>query len=508
MRLRELVEGSAAVAETSSRKAKVARLAACLRALAPGEIALGVAALSGASHERLGIGPAALGAAASTPAAAMPSLELGELARVLAELGALAGRGSSGERASRLGALFARATAEEQRFLAHWLGGGLRQGAALGLVAEAVAQASGATGEAVRRALAVRGDLGVVAHAALTEGPAALDRFRLELFRPLLPMLAQPAADAAAAVAELGEAALEWKLDGARVQVHKDGEVVRIFTRRLNEVGSALPELIEAARRIPARSAVLDGEAIALRADGRPEPFQVTMRRFGRRLDVARLRQELPLSTFFFDCLHLEGDDLIARPTSERFAALAGAVPEALRVPRLVTADPEAAEAFLDVALAAGHEGLMAKSLVAPYDAGGRGGAWKKIKVAHTLDLVVLAAEWGSGRRRGWLSNLHLGARDPASGGFVMLGKTFKGLTDALLDWQTRELLTREIGRDEATVYVRPELVIEVALSGVQTSPHYPAGLALRFARVRRYRPDKRSEDADTLDAVRALHVG
>jgi DNA ligase 1 len=373
---------------------------------------------------------------------------------------------------------------------------------------EAVARASGAPGDAVRRALALSGDLGAVALAALTEGAGALDRFRLELFRPLLPMLAQPADDAAAALAELGEAALEWKLDGARVQVHKSGDVVRVFTRRLNEVSEALPEVLEAARSLPVRSAVLDGEAIVLRRDGRPEPFQVTMRRFGRRLDVPRLRQALPLSVFFFDCLHLGGDDLVARPTRDRFAALASAVPDALRVPRLVTADPEAAEAFLDAALAAGHEGVMAKSLVAPYDAGGRGGAWRKLKVAHTLDLVVLAAEWGSGRRRGWLSNLHLGARDPANGGFVMLGKTFKGLTDALLEWQTRELLAREIARDDTTVFVRPELVIEVALSGVQTSPHYPAGMALRFARVRRYRPDKEAEDADTLDAVRALHAG
>jgi DNA ligase-1 len=309
-------------------------------------------------------------------------------------------------------------------------------------------------------------------------------------------------------LAELGEAALEWKLDGARVQVHKDGDGVRVFTRRLNEVGDGLPELIEAVRALPVRSAVLDGEAIALRPDGRPEPFQVTMRRFGRRLDVERLRRELPLSVLFFDCLHLDGEDLLARPTRDRFAALATAAPEPLRVPRLVTAEPEAAEAFLDAALSAGHEGLMAKSLDAPYDAGGRGGAWRKIKVAHTLDLVVLAAEWGSGRRRGWLSNLHLGARDPASGGFAMLGKTFKGLTDALLAWQTRELLAREIGRDETTVYVRPELVVEIALSGVQSSPHYPAGLALRFARVRRYRPDKRAEDADSVDAVRALHAG
>ncbi len=507
MLLRELVASSEVVSNTPSRNAKVARLAECLRALAPDEIALGVAALSGALPERLGVGPAALAEAQRVAAAATAGLTLGELARAFAELGAVGGRGSSRERATRLAALFARATAEEQRFLAALIAGGLRQGAALGLVAEALAHASGASGDAVRRALAVGGDLGRVAHSALTEGPAALARFRLELFRPLLPMLAQPADDAAAALAELGEAALEWKLDGARVQVHKSGDDVRVFTRRLNEVGDALPELIEAARSLPARSLVLDGEAIALRVDGRPEPFQLTMRRFGRRLDVARLRRELPLSVLFFDCLHLEGDDLIARPTRDRHAALASAVPEALRVPRLVTADAVAAEAFLDATLAAGHEGVMAKSLVAPYDAGGRGGAWRKIKVAHTLDLVVLAAEWGSGRRQGWLSNLHLGARDPASGAFAMLGKTFKGLTDALLEWQTRELLAREIGRDESTVYVRPELVVEIALSGVQTSPHYPAGMALRFARVRRYRTDKHAADADTLDAVRALHA-
>jgi len=289
------------------------------------------------------------------------------------------------------------------------------------------------------------------------------------------------------------------------VQVHKQGDLVRVFTRRLNDVSEALPELIETVRTLPARSLVLDGEAIALRRDGRPEPFQVTMRRFGRRLDVPRLRAELPLSTLFFDCLHLDGEDLIARPTAERFAALAAVVPEALRVKRLVTADPETAEAFFDAALARGHEGLVAKSLEASYEAGGRGGAWRKLKAVHTLDLVVLAAEWGSGRRRGWLSNLHLGARDPSTGGFAMLGKTFKGLTDAVLEWQTREVLAREIGRDATTVYARPELVVEIALAGVQTSPHYPAGLALRFARVRRYRPDKRAEDADAIDTVRAL---
>jgi len=506
MLLRELVAASEAVAATRSRNAKVERLAACLTGLAPDEIALGVAALSGELPERLGVGPAALTEASRSPASTEATLTLAELERTLAEIGARTGPGSARERANLLGGLFARATAAEQAFLAQLALGGLRQGAAAGLVVEAVARAGSVSVDSVRHALAVSGDLGAVARAALTGGAPALDAFRLTLFQPLLPMLAQPADDLRLALEALGEAALEWKLDGARVQAHKQGEVVRVFTRRLNEVSDALPELVEAVRALPARSLVLDGEAIALRRDGRPEPFQVTMRRFGRRLDVERLRSELPLSGFFFDCLHLDGDDLIARPTAERFAALAGVVPEAQRVPRLVSADPEAAESFLDAALAAGHEGLMAKSLGAPYDAGGRGGAWRKLKTAHTLDLVVLAAEWGSGRRRGWLSNLHLGARDPATGGFAMLGKTFKGLTDEVLAWQTRELLAREVARDAYTVYVRPELVVEIALSGVQTSPHYPAGMALRFARVRRYRPDKRAEDADALEAVRALH--
>jgi DNA ligase-1 len=507
MRLGELVAVSEAVAATRSRNEKVARLAACLRALAEDEIAFGVAALAGRLPERHGVGFAAIGEASAAPAAAEATLALAEVARALAELAALAGRGSAGERRRRLGALFARATPAEQRFLAGLLAGGLRQGAAEGLVLEALARASGAPPEAVRRALAVSGALAALARAALSGGAPALAGFRLALFRPLPPMLAQPADDPAGALADFGSAAFEWKLDGARVQLHKDGEQVRIYSRRLNDVSEALPEIVEAGRALPARSAVLDGEAIALRPDGRPEPFQTTMRRFGRRLDVARLRRELPLATFFFDCLHLEGDDLLALPTRERFAALAGAVPEALRVPRIVSADAEEAERFYDAALAAGHEGVMAKALDAPYEAGGRGGAWRKLKTAQTLDLVVLAAEWGSGRREGWLSNLHLGARDPEKGAFAMLGKTFKGLSDALLEWQTRELLAREIARDAQTVHVRPELVVEIALSGVQTSPHYPAGLALRFARVRRYRPDKRPEDADTLDAVRALHA-
>ncbi len=507
MRLAELAAVSSALAATRSRRDKVARLAAFLRALGSDELELGVSALAGRLPARLGVGWAGVAQAARSAAASEPTLELAELARELAALAALSGEGSTRERRRRLGALFARATHEEQRFVASWLAGGLRQGAAEGLVLEALARAAGVSGDLVRRAHAVSGDLAALARAALTGGAAALAGFGLTLFRPLPSMLAQPAAGVGEVLAQLGRAAFEWKLDGARVQVHKQGALVRVFSRRLNEVSDAVPEIVEAVRALPAKSLVLDGEAIALRADGAPEPFQLTMRRFGRRSDVARLRRELPLACFFFDCLYLDGEDLLARPTSERFDALAASVPPALRVQRIVSADAAEAEAFYDAALAAGHEGVMAKSLVAPYEAGSRGGAWRKLKAAHTLDLVVLAAEWGSGRRRGWLSNLHLGARDPASGGFAMLGKTFKGLSDALLEWQTRELLAREVARDAITVFVRPELVVEIALAGVQTSPHYPAGLALRFARVRRYRPDKRSEDADTLEAVRALHA-
>jgi DNA ligase-1 len=320
-------------------------------------------------------------------------------------------------------------------------------------------------------------------------------------------MLAQPAADPEEALARLERAALELKLDGARVQVHKAGDEVRVWSRRLHEVTAAVPEVVEAVRALPARELVLDGEAIALAPDGRPRPFQETMRRFGRRLDVERMRAALPLDAFFFDVLYRDGAETLDAPAAERSAILADALPPRLVVPRLVTADVAEAERFLDEAIERGHEGAMAKALDAPYAAGARGRSWLKLKLAHTLDLVVLAAEWGSGRREGWLSNLHLGARDPDTNGFVMLGKTFKGLTDEVLAWQTTELLAREIGRDAWTVHVRPELVVEIALSDVQTSPGYPAGLALRFARVKRYRPDKGAADADTLATVRTLHA-
>jgi DNA ligase-1 len=320
-------------------------------------------------------------------------------------------------------------------------------------------------------------------------------------------MLADSAEDVGAALGQLGEGAFEFKLDGARIQVHKSGQDVRIYTRTLNDVTGSAPELVELVQTLPARELVLDGEVIALRENGLPQPFQVTMSRFGRKLNVERLRKELPLTPFFFDLLHVDEQTMIDQPASERFAALAGIVPSAAAIPRLVTASAGEAAAFLDQARSAGHEGLVAKALDAPYDAGRRGSSWLKVKFTETLDLVVLAVEWGSGRRQGWLSNLHLGARDPAQGGFVMLGKTFKGLTDATLEWQTRELLQREIGRNEYTVFVKPELVVEIAFDDIQSSSRYPGGMALRFARVKRYRPDKRAEEADTIERVRELYT-
>src|SRR5438105_3158995 len=349
---------------------------------------------------------------------------------------------------------------------------------------------------------------GHAAHAALTEGAAGLTSFRVELFRPLQPMLAQAAADVKDALTRLGEgeAAFEYKLDGARIQVHKAGDEVRVFSRQLNDVTQAVPEVVETVRRLPLADAILDGEAIALRPDGTPLPFQVTMRRFGRKLDVERLRADLPLAFFFFDLLYADGAPLLDEPYARRFAALAAAVPAEQRVPRIVTSDAGAAAVFFQRAIAAGQEGLMAKALDARYDAGARGAAWLKLKPAHTLDLVVLAAEWGHGRRHGRLSNLHLGARDADAGGFVMLGKTFKGMTDEMLEWQTAKLLELETRRDTYVVYVRPELVVEVAFNGIQESPTYAGGLALRFARVVRYRPDKAAEQSDTIATVRELH--
>jgi len=508
MRLADLVATSRRVAETRARSEKTGALADLLRRLGPEEIDIAVAFLSGHLRQgRIGLGGAALRSAITGSSAAEPTLTLGEVDAAFARIAAASGAGSTAARAGLLADLLGRATRDEQDFLVRLIFGELRQGALAGLMADALAAAAELPADEVRRALMLAGELPAVARAALTEGRAGLGRFHLQLFRPLQPMLAQPAADISEALERLGEAALELKLDGARVQVHKAGADVRVYSRRGNDVTHAVPELVEAVQALPAREILLDGEVIALRPDGSPHPFQLTMRRFGRKLDVPRLRGELPLTPFFFDILHLDGQDLIDRPAGERFLALGEAV-SSLAVPRIVTADPEEADAFFADALARGHEGIMAKATDAPYEAGRRGFSWLKVKPAHTLDLVVLAAEWGHGRRQGWLSNLHLGARDPENGGFVMLGKTFKGLTDETLVWQTKKFQELAIGTDGWTVHIRPELVVEIAFSDVQESPHYPGGMALRFARVKRYREDKIAEEADTIETVRKIFAG
>ena len=505
MQLAELATASAALAATGSRLAKVALLRDSLRKLGQEERIAGAAWLAGTlPGGRIGLGPAAVRELGNIPPAPTPSLTVAEAARRIEALRTIAGKGSAARRREALGELFGRATAAEQTFLARLLLGELRQGALEGVMAEAIAAAAELPPADVRRAIMLAGDVAPVAAAALEHGAAGLARFRLRLYEPVRPMLASPAADLPSALAALGEAALEYKLDGARVQVHKGDAGVRIYSRTGRDVTASLPEIEAAVAALPSRSLIVDGEAIALDPAGRPRPFQETMRRFGRSRGVHDLRRELPMSLFSFDCLHAEGDDLIDAGTALRFERLAAAVPPALCVPRQVVADAEEGERFLVGALALGHEGVMAKALDAPYEAGNRGAAWLKVKVAHTLDLVVLAAEWGSGRRRGWLSNLHLGARDP-SGGFVMLGKTFKGLTDELLAWQTERLQSLAVETDGHVVRVRPALVVEIAFIELQRSPRYPGGLALRFARVLRYRPDKTAAEADTIETVRAL---
>ena len=513
MLFHELVQTSRSVAETSGRLAKIELIAALLKRADPEQIEIAIAFLSGAPRQgRIGIGYAALQAAKPGQAAGAPTLELATIDATLHRLANIAGKGSAQAKERLLRDLLTHATAQEQEFLLRLIEGELRQGALEGLVTEAVALAAGLEAEAVRRATMLAADLGRVAHAALTQGAAGLTRFHVELFRPLQPMLAQAADDVKDALARLGQgegeggAAFEYKLDGARIQVHKAGDEVRVFSRQLNDVTQAVPEVVEAVRRLPLADAILDGEAIALRPDGTPLPFQVTMRRFGRKLDVARLRAELPLAPFFFDLLYADGAPLLDEPYARRYAALAAAVPDEQRAPRIVTSDAGEAAAFFERAVAAGQEGLMAKALDARYDAGARGAAWLKLKAVHTLDLVVLAAEWGHGRRRGRLSNLHLGARDADAGGFVMLGKTFKGMTDEMLEWQTAKLLELETRREAHVVYVRPELVVEVAFNGIQASPTYSGGLALRFARVVRYRPDKSPGQSDTIETVRELY--
>jgi DNA ligase-1 len=509
MLLHELVATSEHVRAASGRREKVARLSACIRRLAPDEIEAGVNYLAGRLPQGgIGIGPAVLKTSFPAPSLETAMLSLGDADQTFHDIARSTGSGSAEHRRRLLGHLLSKATESEQRFLVRLVLGELRQGALEGLMVEAVAAAAGVASSEIRRALMLSGDLAAVARTMLSDGRPGLGQFALNLLQPIHPMLAQPAADVDDALQKLGgTAAFEHKMDGARIQVHKLGEDVRIFTRALNDVTSSVPEIVETVRALPSRAIVLDGEALAFRPDGIPHPFQITMRRIGRKLDVAEVVRSMPLNAVFFDCLHLDGRDVIDLPAEHRIAALHAALPPALVTPRMVTRDVHAAEMFLQEALARGHEGVMAKALDAPYEAGRRGKVWLKVKRAHTLDLVVLAAEWGHGRRQGTLSNLHLGARDPAHGGFVMLGKTFKGMTDEMLRWQTAKLQELEIARDAATVYVRPELVVEIAFNDLQVSPHYPAGLALRFARVKRYRPDKSPEQADTIDGVRALAV-
>jgi ATP-dependent DNA ligase I len=508
MLLGEVAAASADVAATSSRRTKVERLSSVLAALRPEEVPIAVAYLSGVLPQgSIGVGWASL-KDLPPPGSAPVALELIEVDTALRRIGAMAGSGSQAARRTALHGLFARATAAEQDFLRGLLMGEIRQGALEGVMVDAVSRAANVPLTDVRRAAMLTGDLGATASSALAGGSAALARFRLSLLTPLQPMLAQSAEDVPSALARISPAAVEWKLDGARIQVHRLGEEVRVFTRNLADVTDRVPEIVAAILELPLEAAVFDAEAIALRPDRRPHPFGLTMSRFGSRSrkDLTEFQTQYPLSPFVFDVLHLDGDDLLDRPAADRFAALDEALPESLRVPRIVTGDAEEAERFLDDALARGHEGVMVKALDAPYEAGRRGAGWIKVKRADTLDLVVLAAEWGHGRRQGWLSNLHLGARDPETGGFVMLGKTFKGMTDEMLAWQTERFQEIETGREGITVYVRPEIVVEVAFDGLQPSPRYPGGLALRFARVKGYRPDKRADEADTIETVRAIH--
>lgn len=504
-----MVATSIDVGATSSRLTKVARIADLLTRAAPDPevVAITVSWLSGELPQRqIGVGWASLRSRPS--AAAEPQLTVAGVHAAFTEIGAVAGKGSQARRADLLATLFAAATESEQTFLVRLLSGELRQGALAGIMADAVAKAAGIPTTAVQRAAMLGGDLPSAAAAALSGGAVALQAFTLRVGQPVGPMLAQTATSVADALEKHGGTAIfEAKLDGARVQIHRAGDAVTVYTRSLDDVTARLPEVVAATLALPVRDLIADGEAIALRPDNRPHRFQVTASRFGRSVDVDAAQTAQPLSVFFFDLLHCDGVDLLDAPTTERLAALDALVPASQRVDRLATSDPDAAAAFLQATLAAGHEGVMAKAPGAPYLAGRRGAGWLKVKPVHTLDLVVLAVEWGSGRRSGKLSNIHLGARDATTGEFIMVGKTFKGMTDAMLDWQTARFGELAVGStDGYVVQLRPEQVVEIALDGVQRSTRYPGGLALRFARVLRYRDDKSPAEADTIDNVRALY--
>ena len=502
----EIVAVSAAVASTRSRTAKAEAMAALLRRAAPDEVEPVTGWLAGEPRQgRLGVGWRTLRGPATDPAASS-SLTVAAVDAALSELAGLSGAGSAARREILLRSIFAAATAAEQQFLVRLLAGELRQGALQGVVLEAVAAAADVPAVSVRRAFMLSGTLPGTAATALTGGVPALDATRLEVGRPVHPMLASPGSSLEAALTDLGaDVTVEFKLDGARIQVHRDGDVVRVWTRTLREVTDGVPELVELIRTLPCRTAVLDGETLALDDDGRPRAFQDTMSRFGSDGSDAGVL----LSPFLFDVLHLDGRDLLDEPLAVRLDALAGLLADdehaPLRMPGVRRPDPEQAARVLDDALSAGHEGVVVKALDAPYAAGRRGKAWQKVKPVHTLDLVVIGVEWGYGRRSGQLSNIHLGARDPDGGEPVMVGKTFKGMTDALLEWQTRTFPDHVRAQEAWGLRLRPELVVEIAVDGAQRSTRYPGGVALRFARVLRYRPDKTPAEADSIDAVRAL---
>jgi DNA ligase-1 len=495
--LADVVSASKAVTETSSRSAKVAILAELLRGLEPEEVPLAVGFLAGMPRQgRVGVGYSTV-YGIDRPPASDPTLTIVELDRAIAEIPETTGSGSGAKRRQILGELLGRATEQEADFVRRLLTGELRQGALAGVMIDAVAKAAGVSGELARRALMLSGDLTRTAEVAMGSGEEGLREVGFEIFRPILPMLASTAETVEEAMQSFDRASVEWKLDGIRIQIHRRGVDVRIYTRNLNEITETLPGIVEAVRRLPVAQAVFDGEALWMGDDG-PAAFQDT---------VSRIDSDAPpegIVTFLFDVLHVDGEDLLDTPLAERAARLDTLAPQ-LRIPAVLTSDPHEGQRVLDEALRVGHEGAVVKDAASLYSAGRRGKAWRKVKPVRTYDLVVLGAEWGHGRREGWLSNLHLGARDPRNGEFVMVGKTFKGMTDELLTWQTNELLARETDRRGITVFVRPELVVEIALDGVQASTRYLGGVALRFARLKRYRPDKDAEEADTIGELRSL---
>jgi len=499
MLLEDVVVASNAVAAAAARNEKIALLARAVEALEDDELAGGVAYLAGTLPQgSIGVGYVALRDV--PPPADDPVLTVADVDEAIAELDSLSGPGSTARRREALRHLFGRATVDESEFLAALLVGGLRQGASERLMMDAVAKATGVPATLVRRAVMFSGNLGEVATIARRQGREGLERIGLRVLRPVLPMLAKTAESASAAMQKFGEAAVERKIDGARIQAHVLGNEVRVYTRNLNDVTDRLPEIVTMLEQLDVSAVVLDGEAIALRPDDRPFPFQVTMARFSSESTT----HSVELTPFFFDLLHLDGSDTVDLPLVERLALLDSLVPESHRPPRLITSNASEVDEFFGTTIDAGHEGIMIKALDTRYEAGRRGAGWLKVKPVHTLDLVVLAVEWGSGRRQGWLSNIHLGARDP-DGGFVMLGKTFKGMTDAVLEWQTERFLELETHRKGHVIYVRPEQVVEIAFDGVQRSSRYPGGVALRFARVKGYRMDKTADEADTVEAVRAI---